>query len=237
MTGSPAGRAHVHPQGQDTHHGGRGVLFRPPPGREPAGGRQGPPEDAAEPRASLSRRAGRLAAPVPARGRTRRRPGDARFPAAPDGARDGGAADREAPSGAPGAASGDAGPGDGRYPLPPERRRPVDRHRARGAGALKLPDLPDQPRALGLNGRRRGRAPANIIGRMARPGSERATNAWPRAASATGEPLGIDFGALSDMALYRASDHPLTHRTALEDHMFGTSGRSSARGRSLRFMT
>lgn len=59
---------------------------------------------------------------------------------------------------------------------------------------------------------------------MARPGSERATNAWPRAASATGEPLGIDFGALSDMALYRASDHPLTHRTALEDHMFGTVG-------------
>jgi len=57
---------------------------------------------------------------------------------------------------------------------------------------------------------------------MAQPGSERATNAWLRTSSATGELLGIDFGALSDRALYRASDHLFKHKKALEDHMFGT---------------
>ncbi len=88
--------------------------------------------------------------------------------------------------------------------------------------ALKLLDLPNQLCALGLNKRQQGCALANIIGRMAQPGSERATNAWLRTSSATGERLGIDFGALSDMALYRASDHLFKHKTALEDHMFGT---------------
>ncbi len=46
--------------------------------------------------------------------------------------------------------------------------------------ALKLLDLPNQLCALGLNKRQQGCALANIIGRMAQPGSERATNAWLR---------------------------------------------------------
>ncbi len=87
--------------------------------------------------------------------------------------------------------------------------------------ALKLLDLPNQLCALGLNKRQQGCALANIIGRRTQPGSERATNAWLRTSSATGELLGIDFGALSDMALYRASDHLFKHKTALENHMFG----------------
>jgi len=61
----------------------------------------------------------------------------------------------------------------------------------------------------------------NIIGRMAQPGSERATNAWLRTSNATGELLGIDFGALSDRALYRASDPLFKHKKALENHRIG----------------
>ena len=74
--------------------------------------------------------------------------------------------------------------------------------------AIKLLDFPHTLRAL-----------AHITGRIAR--SERATNAWFRTGSATGERLGIDFGALSDRVLYRASDHLFTHKTAREDPMFG----------------
>ncbi len=61
-------------------------------------------------------------------------------------------------------------------------------------------------------------------GRMAQPGSGRATNAWLRTASATGGPLGIGFGALSDMAPCRASDHLLRHKKAPGDHMSGAVG-------------
>ncbi|MCY4301425.1 MAG: hypothetical protein OXC68_06780 [Aestuariivita sp.] len=43
-----------------------------------------------------------------------------------------------------------------------------------------------------------------------------------RTGRATGERLGIDFGALSDMALYRASDPLFKHKKAREDHRIGT---------------
>ena len=55
---------------------------------------------------------------------------------------------------------------------------------------------------------------------MAAPDSERATNRWLRRTSALGELLGIDFGALSDMAFYRASDRLLGHQERIEDHLF-----------------
>ncbi len=42
-----------------------------------------------------------------------------------------------------------------------------------------------------------------------------------RTGRATGELLGIDFGALSDRTLYRASDHLFKHKTALENHRIG----------------
>ena len=61
--------------------------------------------------------------------------------------------------------------------------------------ALKLLDLPNTLCALGLNKRQQGCALANIIGRMAPPGSERATNAWLRTSSATGELLGSCWGS------------------------------------------
>ncbi|MCY4202241.1 MAG: hypothetical protein OXD38_06425, partial [Aestuariivita sp.] len=83
---------------------------------------------------------------------------------------------------------GDAGLGEGRCPFPPEQRcapchdRLASRmRRSRHPNlALKLLDLPNQLCALGLNKRQQGCALANIIGRMAQPGSERATNAWLR---------------------------------------------------------
>jgi len=64
-------------------------------------------------------------------------------------------------------------------------------------------------------------AMANIVGRMVQPGSERRTNAWLRYASALGEMLGIDFGGLSDMALYLASDGLLGYRDAIERQLCG----------------
>ena len=85
---------------------------------------------------------------------------------------------------------------------------------------LGLPGLFDE---LGFNRRQRCCALANIIARMAHPGSERATNRWLRATSATGELLGLDFGSVSDMALYRASDLLLSHQTRIEEHVFGTA--------------
>ena len=82
---------------------------------------------------------------------------------------------------------------------------------------LGLPELLDD---LGFNRRQRCCALATIAARMAAPGSERATNRWLRRTSALGELLGIDFGALSDMALYRASDRLLGHQKKIEDHLF-----------------
>ena len=85
---------------------------------------------------------------------------------------------------------------------------------------LGLPGLFDE---LGFNRRQRCCALANIIARMAHPGSERATNRWLRATSATGELPGLDFGSVSDMALYRASDLLLFHQKRIEEHVFGTA--------------
>ncbi len=85
---------------------------------------------------------------------------------------------------------------------------------------LGLPGLLDE---LGFSRRQRLSALASIVGRMAHPGSERATNRWLQATSATGEMLGLDFGSVSDMALYRASDRLLAHQKRIEDHVFGTA--------------
>ena len=86
--------------------------------------------------------------------------------------------------------------------------------------ALDMLGLPELLDGLGFNRRQRCCALATIAARMAAPGSERATNRWLRRTSALGELLGIDFGALSDMALYRASDRLLGHQKKIEDHLF-----------------
>ena len=61
----------------------------------------------------------------------------------------------------------------------------------------------------------------NLIGRMAAPASELGTWEWLQANSALGELLDVDFGSLSHMRLYRASDALMHHRDTLEAHVFG----------------
>ena len=73
---------------------------------------------------------------------------------------------------------------------------------------------------LGFNGSQRAAAVGSIIGRMAAPGSERATYRWLTARSALGELLGVDFENMSMMQLYRASDVLDGARTAIENHLF-----------------
>ncbi len=88
--------------------------------------------------------------------------------------------------------------------------------------ALEMLGLPALLDELGFNRRQRCCALGSIIARMAHPGSERETNRWLRRTSAAGEMLGFDFGQVSDMALYRASDRLLAHQERIEDHVFGT---------------
>ena len=59
-----------------------------------------------------------------------------------------------------------------------------------------------------------------IVGRLARPGSERATWGWLRRRSGLGELLDFDFETLSLMQMYRASDALMRHRQAIEAHLF-----------------
>ncbi len=73
---------------------------------------------------------------------------------------------------------------------------------------------------LGFNRRSRAVAMGSIIGRMAVPGSERATWRWLCERSALGELLDVDFETMSRMRLYRASDALLSRRREIETHVF-----------------
>ena len=73
---------------------------------------------------------------------------------------------------------------------------------------------------LGLNGPMRAAAAGAIVGRLARPGSERATWGWLGRRSGLGELLDFDFQTLSLMQMYRASDALMRHRQAIEAHLF-----------------
>ena len=73
---------------------------------------------------------------------------------------------------------------------------------------------------LGLSGPLRSLIQGVIIGRMAHPGSERATRRWLEQCSGLGELLEVDFEAMGENALYRASDALMQHRSAIEDALF-----------------
>ncbi len=73
---------------------------------------------------------------------------------------------------------------------------------------------------LGLNGPMRAAAVGAVVGRLARPGSERATWRWLRRRSGLGELLDFDFETLPLMQMYRASDALMKHREAIERHLF-----------------
>ena len=78
---------------------------------------------------------------------------------------------------------------------------------------------------LGFNKYQLAAAIGVISGRMIVPGSERATHYWLQNASALGELIGVDFTNLSLDRLYKASDHLLRHKEALEKHLRWTEGR------------
>lgn len=73
---------------------------------------------------------------------------------------------------------------------------------------------------LGVPAITRAMITAQIVGRMAAPGSERATWAWLNHSSALEELLGLSFADLSVMRLYRAADTVLKQQGAIESHLF-----------------
>ncbi len=89
-----------------------------------------------------------------------------------------------------------------------------------GLWALQQLGVPALLARLGLTGPQQAAALGSIIGRLAAPGSERATHAWLGQRSALGELLGVDFEAMSALQLYRASDALLAHRNDIERHLF-----------------
>lgn len=89
-----------------------------------------------------------------------------------------------------------------------------------GCWALEQLGLGDLLAKLGLNGPKRAAVAGAIVGRLARPGSERATWGWLRRRSGLGELLDFDFETLSLMQMYRASDALMKHREAIERHLF-----------------
>jgi hypothetical protein len=86
--------------------------------------------------------------------------------------------------------------------------------------ALRQVGLDRKLDALGFNGPQRAAAMANIIARMAVPGSELATHHWLQHQSGLGELIEHDFTRMSLMALYRASDQLLKHKAALEEFLY-----------------
>ena len=89
--------------------------------------------------------------------------------------------------------------------------------------AMQQVGLPALLAQLGLNSRQQAAAMGSIIGRLAAPGSERATHRWLRDTSALGDLLQVDFENYSLMQLYRASDALMAHREAIEAHLFGAA--------------
>ncbi len=73
---------------------------------------------------------------------------------------------------------------------------------------------------LGFNGPQRAAALGNIVGRMAAPGSERATDDWLKHHSGLGELIDFAFEAMNPWQLYRASDRLLKHKDALESFLY-----------------
>lgn len=89
-----------------------------------------------------------------------------------------------------------------------------------GLWAMKQVGFEDMLTAVGLGPRHRAAVIGSIIGRMANPGSERATYEWLCEQSGLGELLGVDYESMSLMQLYRASDALLACKEKLEQELF-----------------
>ena len=91
---------------------------------------------------------------------------------------------------------------------------------ALGLWAMAQVDFIARLERLGLTGPQRAAVVGVIVGRMAAPGSELATQRWLCERSALGELLDVDFEAMHLMQLYRAADVLMRHREALERAVF-----------------
>src|SRR5665647_2810487 len=89
--------------------------------------------------------------------------------------------------------------------------------------AMRRCGFEDKLAELGFNRPQIAAAVGNIVGRMARPGSELATHAWLQKRSALGELLDFDFESMDLNRLYRSSDALYKHRDALQEHLFGAA--------------
>jgi len=86
--------------------------------------------------------------------------------------------------------------------------------------AMRQCGFEDKLTELGFNRPQIAAAVGNVVGRMARPGSELSTHAWLQKRSALGELIEFDFESMDLNRLYRASDALYRHRDALQDHLF-----------------
>jgi len=86
--------------------------------------------------------------------------------------------------------------------------------------AMRQVDFQGLLREQGFTGPQRAAALGSIIGRMAAPGSELATDAWLRDHSGLGELLDVDFEAAGLSSLYRVSDRLLAAKAPLEAALF-----------------
>lgn len=89
-------------------------------------------------------------------------------------------------------------------------------------GLYALAQLQFEPllQELGINAITRAMIVAQVVGRMAAPGSERATWSWLTERSALGELLDLTIPTLSVMRLYRSADVLLKHQAAIEARLF-----------------
>lgn len=73
---------------------------------------------------------------------------------------------------------------------------------------------------LGFNGPQTAAAIGTLVGRMAAPGSERATDDWLKHHSGLGELIDFVFEDMNPWQLYRVSDRLLKHKAALESFLY-----------------
>jgi transposase len=89
-----------------------------------------------------------------------------------------------------------------------------------GLHALDQLQLEPLLASLGVNAVTRAMILAQVVGRMAAPGSELATWGWLNDTSALPELLDLSLPDRSIMRLYRAADVLMTHQAAIEAHLF-----------------
>jgi hypothetical protein len=89
-----------------------------------------------------------------------------------------------------------------------------------GLHALGQLELEPLLASLGVNAVTRAMILAQVVGRLAAPGSELATWGWLNDTSALPELLDLSLPDLSIMRLYRAADVLMTHQAAIEAHLF-----------------